>query len=218
MAKRKDGKETRQKLLDVACEIFAEKGYGGAKISEICRRAGANVAAVNYYFGGKADLYVAAWKQAMQEFMATVAKPPEDVPPEDQLAFFIHRFVAKVLLFDGEKSHFRRLELMEMANPTGLIDDAWKEEVAPRREELHRLVRRFMGPDVPETTVRLCEMSIVNQCRGYILLSKNRADFWDKDELTADLVNQIAEYTIHFSLAGIEAIRKRALMKHPPTG
>jgi AcrR family transcriptional regulator len=207
MAKRKDGKETRQKLLDVACEIFAEKGFGGAKISEICRRAGANVAAVNYYFGGKDDLYVAAWKQAMQEFMATVAKPPEDVTPEEQLAFFIHRFIAKVLLLDGEKNHFRRLELMEMANPTGLIDEAWKEEVAPRREELLRLIRQVMGSDVPETTIKLCELSIVNQCRGYILLNKSRADVLDQEELTADLVNQIAEHTIHFSIAGIQAIR-----------
>ena len=207
MAKRKDGKETRQKLLDVACEIFAEKGYGGAKVSEICRRAGANVAAVNYYFGGKADLYVAAWKQAMQQFMATITMLPEAVSPEAQLAFLIHRFIAKVLLLDGEKNHFRRLELMEMANPTGLIDQAWKEEVAPRREELHRVVRQVMGSDVPETTVRLCELSIVNQCRGYILLSKNRDDFWDEKEFTADLVNQIAEHTIHFSLAGIKAIR-----------
>lgn len=207
MAKRKDGKETRQKLLDVACEIFAEKGYGGAKVSEICRRAGANVAAVNYYFGGKADLYVAAWKQAMQQFMATIAMLPEAVSPEEQLAFLIHRFIAKVLLVDGEKNHFRRLELMEMANPTGLIDEAWKEEVAPRREELHRVVRQVMGSDVPETTVRLCELSIVNQCRGYILLNKNRADFLDHEEFTADMVNQIAEHTIHFSLAGIKAIR-----------
>jgi len=213
MAKRKDGKETRQKLLDVACEIFAEKGYGGAKISEICRRAGANVAAVNYYFGGKDDLYVAAWKQAMQQFMATVTMLPEEASPEEQLAFLIHRFIAKVLLADGEKNHFRRLELMEMANPTGLIDEAWKEEVAPRREELHRVVRLLMGPDMPETTVRLCDVSIVNQCRGYILLSKNRDDFLDKEELTTEMVNQIAEHITRFSIAGIQAIRDQKKRK-----
>ena len=213
MAKRKDGKETRQKLLDVACEIFAEKGYRGAKVSEICRRAGANVAAVNYYFGGKEDLYVAAWKQAMQQFMDTVVRPPEDVSPEAQLTFIIHRFITKVLALDGQKNHFRRLELMEMANPTGLIDEAWKAEVAPRRQELHRVIRLVMGPDVPETTVRLCELSIVNQCRGYILLSKNRADFLDESDLTVELVNQIAEHTIHFSLAGIQAIRDQKKRK-----
>jgi AcrR family transcriptional regulator len=32
MAKRKDGKETRQKLLDMACEVFAEKGFREAKL------------------------------------------------------------------------------------------------------------------------------------------------------------------------------------------
>ncbi len=209
MAKRKDGKETKQKLLDIACEVFAEKGFREAKITEICKRAGANIAAVNYYFGSKDALYVAAWKQAMQQFMTTVVKPSQNLSPEEQLAFIIHRFIAKVLLIDGEKNHFRRLELMELANPTGLIDDAWKEEVAPRRQEMHDLIRRIMGPDAPETTIRLCEMSIVNQCRGCILLSKNRVDFLNEEELTVELVNQIAEHTTQFSLAGIMAVRDR---------
>lgn len=209
MAKRKDGKETKRKLLDIACEAFAEKGFREAKITEICKRAGANIAAVNYYFGSKDALYVAAWKQAMQQFMASVVKPSKDLSPEEQLAFFIHRFIAKVLLIDGEKNHFRRLELMELANPTSLIDDAWKEEVAPRRQEMRELIRRIMGPDAPETTINLCEMSIVNQCRGCILLSKNRVDFLNEEELTVELVNQIADHTTQFSLAGIMAVRDR---------
>ncbi|MBW2127416.1 MAG: helix-turn-helix transcriptional regulator [Deltaproteobacteria bacterium] len=36
-----------------ACEVFAEKGYRAATIADICGRAKANVAAVNYYFGDK---------------------------------------------------------------------------------------------------------------------------------------------------------------------
>ena len=74
MAKRKDGKETKQKLLDAACEVFAEKGFREAKITEICRRAGANVAAVNYYFGDKDSLYVAAWRQAMENSSQRTAR------------------------------------------------------------------------------------------------------------------------------------------------
>jgi TetR/AcrR family transcriptional regulator, regulator of cefoperazone and chloramphenicol sensitivity len=210
MAKRKDGKETRQKLLDIACEVFAEKGFREAKITEICRLAGANVAAVNYYFGDKDSLYVAAWRQAMQEFLCSVGQPPENLSSEEQLGFVIRRFIGKILSVDGQRSHFRRLELMELANPTGLIDEAWKEEIAPRRQEMIRIVRDIMGPGASEDSVRLCEMSIVNQCRGYILLRKSRVDFLDDDNLTPERVDQIAEHTIQFSLAGIRAIRDQA--------
>jgi hypothetical protein len=71
------------------------------------------------------------------------------------------------------------------------------------------LIRRIMGPDAPETTINLCEMSIVNQCRGCILLSKNRVDCLNEEELTVELVNQIADHTTQFSLAGIMAVRDR---------
>jgi AcrR family transcriptional regulator len=210
MAKRRDGKETRQKLLDMACEVFAEKGFREAKITDICRRAGANVAAVNYYFGDKDSLYVAAWRQAMQEFLCSVGQPPEGLSSEEHLGFVIRRFIGKVLSTDGQESYFRRLELMELANPTGLIDDAWKEEIAPRRQEMIRLVRDILGPEASQDTVRLCEMSIVNQCRGYILLRKRRVDFLGDDHLTAERVDQIAAHTIQFSLAGIRAVRDLA--------
>lgn len=207
MAKRKDGKETRQKLLDIACEVFAEKGFREATVTDICRRAGANVAAVNYYFGDKDSLYVAAWRQAMQRFLDSFEKPPEDLSPEEKLGFAIHRIMRKILLVDQEKSHFRRLELMELANPTGLIDEAWKEVIAPRRQEMIQLIRKIVGPDLSEISVSFCEMSIVNQCRGYILLRKSRVEFLSDDLLTPERVEQIAEHITRFSLAGIKAVR-----------
>ena len=61
-AQRKDGLETRQRLLEPASEVFAQKGFRDATIAEICREAGANVAAVNYHFGSKGELYVEAGK------------------------------------------------------------------------------------------------------------------------------------------------------------
>ena len=51
--------ETRHRLLSAAGEIFSEKGYQKSTIREICAKAQANVAAVNYDFGGKKALYEA---------------------------------------------------------------------------------------------------------------------------------------------------------------
>lgn len=48
--------QTRQGLLDAAEQVFAAEGWSGASIREITARAGTNVAAVHYHFGGKQEL------------------------------------------------------------------------------------------------------------------------------------------------------------------
>jgi TetR/AcrR family transcriptional regulator, regulator of cefoperazone and chloramphenicol sensitivity len=48
--------ETRLQLLEAAGEVFAEVGFRDATVREICRRADANIAAINYHFGDKENL------------------------------------------------------------------------------------------------------------------------------------------------------------------
>lgn len=48
------------RLLDAAAEVFAERGYEGAGVAEIARRAGVTTGAIYSRFSGKADLLVSA--------------------------------------------------------------------------------------------------------------------------------------------------------------
>ena len=50
-------KNTKRIILEAATGAFAELGYNGASVREICGRVGAAPNAINYHFGSKAELY-----------------------------------------------------------------------------------------------------------------------------------------------------------------
>lgn len=55
--KKELNKNTEEKIIEVATELFAQNGYEGASTREICKLAGVNISMISYYFGGKKELY-----------------------------------------------------------------------------------------------------------------------------------------------------------------
>src|ERR1039457_3498370 len=89
---------TRDKLLDVAGRIFADRGYRAATIREICVAARANVAAVNYHFGDKLGLYTEVVHQAARiaELDAIRSALNQSGPPEEVLRAVVHARLGSV--------------------------------------------------------------------------------------------------------------------------
>ena len=56
MKKIKD-ENSKDKILKSAAKLFAQKGFDGVSIREICKDADVNICMVSYYFGGKQELY-----------------------------------------------------------------------------------------------------------------------------------------------------------------
>lgn len=50
-------KNTEDKIIEVATELFAQNGFDGTSTREICKQAGVNISLISYYFGGKKELY-----------------------------------------------------------------------------------------------------------------------------------------------------------------
>ncbi len=76
---------TRERLIQAATRLFADGGYRGASVRDICNLAGTNPGAVSYHFGGKKQLYRAVLRQAAAG-LATMASPAdveeiESAPP-----------------------------------------------------------------------------------------------------------------------------------------
>ena len=49
--------KSKQRILDSATKLFAQKGYDGVGIREICKDANANICMISYFWGGKQELY-----------------------------------------------------------------------------------------------------------------------------------------------------------------
>lgn len=70
------GPSTRHRLLAAAAEVFAEKGYEGAALADIARRAGFTTGAIYSRFRDKAELLLAVVEQllaAQQDAAVTAA-------------------------------------------------------------------------------------------------------------------------------------------------
>jgi AcrR family transcriptional regulator len=52
-------RDTRQRILDVALELFIEQGYDGTSLRQIAERLGVTKAALYYHFASKEDLLLA---------------------------------------------------------------------------------------------------------------------------------------------------------------
>ena len=55
--------ETQRVLLDAAREVFTERGFSSASITDIVERAGSSVGSLYHHFGGKGELFVALWQE-----------------------------------------------------------------------------------------------------------------------------------------------------------
>jgi len=208
MAKREDGKETRFRLLNAACDVFAKKGYRDARVATICKRAGANVASVNYYFGGKESLYKEAWEYALQDINESVFSESNVGTGQERLRVYIQNLIQNFSA-EGALGRFGRLYLVEMVNPTGLIQDAWHDSIEPNRVKLHAIIRDILGTEAQDRDIRFCELSIVNQCRMFVTVKRSDLEYMLGEPLNQGLIQRLANHIADFSLAGIQAVGRR---------
>jgi len=73
-----ESSSTKERLLQVAKALFAQKGFHGASTREITRRAGTNLSSLYFHWQSKENLYLAVYRQLFQE-LATLAQEVVDL-------------------------------------------------------------------------------------------------------------------------------------------
>ncbi len=141
---------TRERLLDKAEILFAHKGYRTVTVREITKTAGCNLAAVNYYFGNKENLYMevfrSRWvpraKRIHKAFRKTLhAQDP--VTPGSVIRSLAEAFLEGPLT-DQERQRHAQLMTREMNQPTRAFEVVAGEIMRPFFNELADMFGSFL--------------------------------------------------------------------------
>jgi AcrR family transcriptional regulator len=202
---------TRDKILSAAGDIFAEHGFEGATVRMITERAEVNVAAVNYHFRDKAELYNrvvmdacsarAAWHEVMAESTNSA---------EERLRSLIAHFL-DYMLSPNRPAWKRRLMAREMANPTTALDELVEKNIRPFRDEfLIPTLRELTAGRFSRRQLSLLGASVMGQCL-YFHLSRPIIERLNPDfKIGQTEIEEITEHVTRFSLAAIADLTRQA--------
>jgi AcrR family transcriptional regulator len=144
-----DRRSTKAQLLEAAGHIFAEKGFDRATGREICERAGANTAAVNYYFGGMDGLYAAVLEEANRRLipLATLASTVAGQPDAKRQLQAIIELAVEKLTGPVSSSWVFGVMVREFLLPTPALDALRRQQGIPKARIITSIVAELM--DLP---------------------------------------------------------------------
>ena len=208
--------ETRQRLLEAGAQLFAERGFKEVTVRDICKEAGANVAAVNYYFRDKWGLY----KELLQpviDFMNHTYRLAHETnaasSPEERLRHYI-RVVLQRVLGEGIGCRHGKLMAREMFEPSPALDLIIEQVIRPNSARLGALVGELMGCPITDRRVGFCVGSVQTQIFSH-LNNPIIARLVPSLKYTPQVIDSLAAQMATFSLAGIRAIAQQKAEAKP---
>jgi len=200
----------RDRLLDSAEQLFAERGFDGTSVRHLAAAAGCNIASVNYYYGGKENLYVEIWRrhlfQVTQIRIGSIEKVLSESGGkpklEDLLRSFAHAFVGPLVDKNGGPRLIKLMarEMIDPHLPSNMFgDDVIKPTLSAMQNALARAC-----PELPESKLPMVVFSLVGQLLHTIRV-RTMLDSMDDETLAAFEPAEIIDHIVAFSAAGIRA-------------
>ncbi len=164
-----DADPTRAKLIAAAGEVFADMGFQAATVRDICQRAGANVAAVNYYFRDKLGLYTEVLKESISANQGEIVQQAvaRAKTPEEALRLLIDGMLNRMNSEDRPAWNVR-IMAHEMAQPTPALTHVINEVLRPRYDQLRGIIAQILNLSPDHAVTRLHAHSVIGQVVHYV--------------------------------------------------
>lgn len=198
--------QTRDRILDEAEVLFARKGFHAVSVREITAAANCNLAAVNYHFGNKQNLYLEVFRSRWLPrasrvhtlFRKTLAANGT-LTPTAVVQSLAQAFLEGPLT-DTERKRHHQLISGELAQPTEAFELAADQVLQPLFNNLVDDLQSAMPYEIENEQLALNAFSILamvlyfNLARPFI--SRFTGYAFD-DKFKARLVNHIVDFSLN---------------------
>lgn len=204
----KGSSDVRPRILDAAVKLFAENGFDRTSVRDITKQARCNVASVNYYFGGKDNLYLEVYRERLtllrqvrvDAINNAMSQNDGKVTIEELIRGFADAFFKPLT---DKKTGKTLLQLMwrEMFEPH-LPERMFLEEVAiPVSSTLTDAMKKVC-PKLDDKEILLSIESIVAQLVHVIMIQKFHTSHQPED-MPIPEISDCIDHIVDFSAAGI---------------
>lgn len=169
---------TKERLLDAAEVLFAERGFAATSVREVTRAAGVAVSAANYHFGSKEALLRAALMRRVEPANARRLELLDDAVAqgaglEDVLAAFFRPALElwAEAASRGDENHTLRLSALLYANPPAFVEQLKQDlfgDILARFEAALRSALPGARPDSVAVGAQLAIGAMVHLMRGEV--------------------------------------------------
>jgi TetR/AcrR family transcriptional regulator, regulator of cefoperazone and chloramphenicol sensitivity len=208
----KEARITRKRLLEAAEELFAQKGFDGTAIRDITTKARRNLAAVNYFYGDKRELYEELFRLRLREMCESRLNAIKTVMSDKgkpTLEKLFHAYSVDFLkpFSDPQQSQrFLQLLFREMAEqrlPKNMFLDELATPTLTAMEEAIVVI----CPNINKHDALMCTLSLTGQL-VHITQAKVLFEGAQGHSITSINIDEAIDHIVKFSVAGIRAYAK----------
>jgi AcrR family transcriptional regulator len=182
--KRADGELSRERILDAATEIAAERGYEGTSIALVSKKCGLPASSIYWHFKDKDDLIAAVIERSFAHWLTAWQFPAEGDAPDRMTGMATQ--IAKALL---DAPDFIRLGLMLALERRPVEPRARSMFLQARAQAYGQMIEviRELTPDLTESEAHQLATYAIAGADGLFIAK----------EIGGDTVDLIALFELH---------------------
>jgi TetR/AcrR family fatty acid metabolism transcriptional regulator len=181
MKKKGNQKDKYERILQAATKIFAQKGFFGAKISEIAREAGVGDGTIYLYFQNKDDILISIFEEKMQLVLENMV---QEISQEKGPVEKLKRFAQVHLRLIEENKDMAELIQVELRQSSKFMKDYQNKKFAQYLDIIADVLKEgqaqgiFKPEIVPGVFKRAFFGALDEMSRFWVLSSKKHYDIY----------------------------------------